>query len=275
MLKRILVGLGDVEYAAAATRSAIELAREHGAELTGVTLYDVQRLGNVGSVPLGAGEAAKELREHRLQEAQRIIDTVSQQFESAAAAAGVAHRMLIEQGDPLACMISEARYHDLIICGLKTLFEHGVVDDPSDTLVELVHSGVRPILAVSLQPRPIERILVGYSGSMESAKTMKRFVQLGLWASSRVRVVNFQEDEAAAGRLLVDAGAYFQAHGIKAELEHCSGSPCDGLLEEADELDADVIVVGNSAKSLLRRRLFGETALHVMRYSQRSLFLAQ
>jgi len=35
------------------------------------------------------------------------------------------------------------------------------------------------------------------------------------------------------------------------------------------------MVVGNSAKNLLRRRIFGETALHAIQNANRPLFLAQ
>ncbi len=38
---------------------------------------------------------------------------------------------------------------------------------------------------------------------------------------------------------------------------------------------ADMIVLGNSAKNLLRRRVLGETALHAIRESTLPLFLSQ
>jgi len=66
MIKRILVGLGDVEHSAIAVRQAVELCRRHGAELTAVTVVDHRRLDNVGPVPIGGGAAARELREFRL-----------------------------------------------------------------------------------------------------------------------------------------------------------------------------------------------------------------
>ena len=47
------------------------------------------------------------------------------------------------------------------------------------------------------------------------------------------------------------------------------------LLPYAQDWDADLIVVGNSAQSLLLRKLFGETALHLIRHADRPLFLCQ
>ena len=52
-------------------------------------------------------------------------------------------------------------------------------------------------------------------------------------------------------------------------------SPMDPLLPEADSWPADLICVGSGARSLLLRRLFGDTALQLIRNSDRPLFLAQ
>jgi nucleotide-binding universal stress UspA family protein len=47
------------------------------------------------------------------------------------------------------------------------------------------------------------------------------------------------------------------------------------LLPYAQHWQADLIVAGNSAKNLLLRRLFGETALTLLRESPLPLYLAQ
>jgi nucleotide-binding universal stress UspA family protein len=40
-------------------------------------------------------------------------------------------------------------------------------------------------------------------------------------------------------------------------------------------METDLIVIGNSAKSLMLRRIFGETALNTIQHSDVSLFLSQ
>ena len=74
MLKRILVGLGNVEQSEKAVNQAIALCRQHGAELTAVTVVDHRSLENVGPVPIGGGEAATQLRKHRLKVARDVIE---------------------------------------------------------------------------------------------------------------------------------------------------------------------------------------------------------
>lgn len=275
MIKRILVGLGNLVYARSATAKAIELAKLHDAQLTGVTLFDAGRLEKTGPVPIGAGHLAKELREERLDTASGVIAAAEVHFASRCQTAGVDYTLQRETGDPLAALVSLTRYHDLVICGLQSLFEHGVVDEPPDELATLVREGVRPLLAVADADRPIRRVLIAYSGSMESAKTMRRFIHLRMWPEARMRIVTFHHDPPTGGQLLDMAADYCQAHGFHLETECVPARPRDGVLAYAEDWSADLIVLGNSAKSMLRRRLFGETALFVMRNSRLPLFLAQ
>jgi nucleotide-binding universal stress UspA family protein len=275
MIKRILVGLGGTPYTQFAISRAIELAQAHQAELTGVTVVDVRRLKRVGPVPLGASASAKELHEFRLEVAQDHVEEATAQFETACRKAGVSYCVRQEEGNPFTTMAADARYHDLMIFGLKSLFEHDVVRDPHDVLVRLVAEGVRPILAVSPDARPIKRVLIAYSGSTESAKTIKWFAQLKPWPQAKLRVVTFEHPPEEAEQLVGDAAEYLRSHNFEPEEAYAPGSPKHGLLRYAAEWKADLIVAGNSAKNLLLRRTLGETALNLITNTDRPLFLAQ
>ena len=275
MIKRILVGLGDVEHSLSAAEYGIDLARKFHAEVTGMTLFDADRLDDKGSVPIGAGAAAKELSDARIESAAAIIDAATAMFRGRCLEAKAPFDLLQETGDPLSSFASEARYHDLIVCGLRGLFEHGVIEEPEDEFAKLVQEGVRPLLVVGREHRPIRRVLIAYSGSMESAKTMKRFVQFGMFPSAELRIVTFHNDPRIGQERLEPAARYCRAHGLNPETECLAAPPHDELLPYANRWQADLIVMGNSAKNLLLRKILGETALHVMRHADRPLFLAQ
>jgi nucleotide-binding universal stress UspA family protein len=275
MLKRILLGLGGTDYTVAAIHQAVALAITNDAEVTGVSILDTERLSDVGPVPLGGGQYAHELAESRLRNATDRVDWALQEFTEACRAAGVRHRVLREVGEPFSLMIDQARYHDLMIFGLRSLFEFDLVPDPHDALVRLVQAGVRPLIAVAKGSYPMKKVLIAYSGSMESAKAMKRFVQMRLWPEAKLRIVTFGHEANQAAQLVGDAADYCRAHGFEPEVACVPESPKNHLLAYAAEWEADLTVVGNSAKNLLRRRIFGETALHVIRHSDRPLFLAQ
>ncbi|HWB14315.1 MAG TPA: universal stress protein [Pirellulales bacterium] len=274
MIRRILVALGG-GMSSATIQQAVELAKIHGAELTAAALLDAPRLSAVGPVPIGAAASAVELRQYRLQTAEQSLEEAVVQFEAMAAAAGLTYRVARERGDPIDRLVALSRYHDVVVAGLHGLFEWGLTDEPPCELVKLVSEGVRPILAVTDQPRSIQRVLIAYSGSVESAKTMKQFIRFRPWPDVRIKLLTFNEDLAAGRELLADASQYCRAHGYEPEVEASPFPPKPHLLRYAEEWNADLVVLGNSAKNLLLRRLFGETALHVIRRAEVPLFLSQ
>jgi nucleotide-binding universal stress UspA family protein len=277
MIKRILVGLGGTPYTTVAIERAVKLAKQCDAEITGVTVVNFDRIAKVGLVPKGVLHTARELAKERVRVTRDAVEDAIGALESACTAEGIKYRVKREEReDPFDLMISLARYHDLMIFGLRSIFEYDIsFEDSQDTLARLIAAGVRPIIAVSERFRPIQKVMIAYSGSMESAKTMKRFVQLRLWPDAAFKIVNFQSNEEKARQLLNDAAEYCRAHGFHVDTESNPGSPKDFLLPMATVWQADMIVLGNSSGGLLLKRLIGETALHIIRNADRPLFLSQ
>jgi nucleotide-binding universal stress UspA family protein len=277
MIKRILVGLGTSHTAVSVAEHAVELASTFGAELLGLAVTDPLRLEWTGPRPIGVGVEAMtaQLRQQRFEKAQADIAAAEAKFADRCIAANVPHRIAERTGDPFEIAEDLVRYHDMCVFGLRGLFEHDVVPEPLDALERLVANGVRPILAVAERYRPIRRVLVAYSGSLESAKTFKSFVQSGLFADAAVRVVHFGADTATAQRRLESVAGYFQAHGRTVDTDFAGGDPASEIVPYAQQWGGDLIVAGNSAKNLLLRRLFGETALKLLRDSPLPLYLSQ
>jgi len=275
VIKRILVGLGPMPSASSEVTHAIGLAQTHGAELTAITVVDVERLTSVGPVPLGGGASARELADYRVSQAKKRIEEEIHAFEAACQTAGVTFSVKRETGNPFDLLIAHWRYHDLTILSLSSIFEHGVIEDPDDAVTRLISEGVRPILTTTGEHRPVRRALVAYNGSMHSADAFKRFARLKAWPDAEIRIVCFDGGVPEAATLVEDAAAYCRAHGYSpVSAQVTPGAPRDRILQTADEFEADVIVMGNSLRSLLARSVFGDTALYVLRNSPLPLFLA-
>ena len=275
MIKRILLGLGGTPFTDVAIQRAVELSKMHGALITGVTVVDTKSLKQVGPVPPGGAAYAAKLREKRLAISEERIEGAIEQFKSQCKEAAIPFKVERETGDPFGMMIAHSRYNDVTIFGLKSLFDYGFTMEPRDALIRLVSQGVRPIIAVSPEFRKVRRVLIAYSGSMESAKAMRRFVQLSLWPKVQLRIVHFGQPNDNTIRLLKDARGYCSDHGYTNETDLVEGSPRTQLIEYAREHDLDLIVMGNSIRSLLMRHLLGDTVLHTIQLSDRPLFLAQ
>lgn len=105
---------------------------------------------------------------------------------------------------------------------------------------------------------------------------MKRFVQFRLWPDAKLQIVCFAEGITEAPlQLLTDAKEYCQAHGFDVEDKVLSGTAPERLLPYATEWKADMIVLGNSVRSVLLRKVIGDTTLHVIRNAEIPLFLSQ
>ena len=274
MIKRILVGLAGTAFTPVAIQRAVALAKAHGAEVTGVTVLDSQRLRRLPA-PAGIG--------HPLQPSDLpiplspdSIEEATQRLEKACKEAGVKCRLLRESGDAFTTFIDAARYHDLIVFGLGSLLKYAFPgDNPNDQLIRLIDAGVRPLIAVAEEFRPISRVLIAYSGSMESAKAMKRFVQMRLWPDAELKVMTFNPSYERAYELLSAAEEYCRVHGFKVCHQSNPGDPKVLLLPAATLWQADMIVMGNSARSVLMRQVLGDTLRTTLTETKVPLFLAQ
>ena len=276
MMKRILVGLGGTPFTTVATQCATELGDLHKAQLTGVTVVDSNKLARVGPVPMGAGAYAQRMRDKKQQVTKEGTEQAVAAFkEHCSKQKVVCRRIEYEQGDPFAAMISEARYHDLTIFGLRSIFDYGFVSDPDKAIIKLVMQGVRPILAVAESHRQIKKALIAYSGSMESAKAIRHFLHLNPWPGIRLHIVHFKEGAEKEPFLLKDAADFCQAHRFEVETDLVDGYARQGLLAFARHHDADLIVMGNSGHTALVRRLLGDTVLDIIKAADRPLFLSQ
>lgn len=275
MIKRILVGLSGTPFALVATQRAVELAQLHGATLTGITIVDLEKLARVGPVPLGGAAYAHKLEDHRIRVTREQVEESVRVFETCCEKAGVRHSLIQETGNICDLVVAHSRYHDLLICGLRGLFDYGVVQEEMGILIRLIGEGVRPIIAVSQRFRPILRVLIAYNGSMESAKAMKRFIQLRPWPAVILKIVCCNKEENEARLLLDEAAHYCRDHGFHVEVEHFQGPAEEQLLPQAIAWQADLIVMGNSVRKVLFHRVVGTTTLHAIKNAEIPLFLSQ
>lgn len=276
MIKRILVGLGGTPFTTVATKIATELGDLHQAQLTGVTVVDTNKLDKVGPVPVGGAAYAQRMRERKAQITKEGTEQAIAAFKAHCSQQQVVCRRIeYEQKDPFAAMISEARYNDLTIFGLRSLFDYGFTSDPDKAIIKLLTQGVRPILAVAETYRPIKKALVAYSGSMESAKALRHFLHLNPWPGVVLHIVHFKEGPEKEPFLLKDAAEFCDAHGFEVQTDAVDGRARSDLLPFARENNADLIVMGNSVNKALLKRLLADTVLDTIKSADRPLFLSQ
>lgn len=275
MLKRLLVGVAGTPATASKIAHTIELARHHGATVTLLSVIDVDRLARVGSVPLGAGHYANKMRRERAAAVNANADAAIVQFADACRDARVEVQVLRHEAEPFATLAAVWRYHDLCILGLRGWFGSGIVPEPEHALLDLIVRGIRPILAVSESRRVIRKVLIGYNGSMESAKTMKRFCQLALWPDMEFHIAAVEgSTKEPTASLLADAANYCRAWGHRCDTALLTGAPSTALMSYAGQIDADLIAIGSSYNRILIKNVFGPNALEIAKTADRPVFLS-
>lgn len=276
MIKRILVGLGGTPFTAVATQCATELGDMHQAQLTGVTIVDTDHLENVGPVPAGADAYAQRMREKKIKVTQEGTELAISLFKKHCSKQQVVcRRIQYEKGDPFEAMIAESRFNDLTVFGLRSIFEYGFVKDPDKAIVKLLRQGVRPILAVAENYRPVRKVLVAVSSAMESAKTLRDFLHLNPWPDVQICMVHFHSGKPSEPFLLNQASDYCQAYGFEVKTHLVEGKPGNDLLAFARDHEIDLIVMGNSSANIIRRSLLGDTVLETIHQADIPLFLSQ
>lgn len=267
-MKKILVGIGDERNLDSLTKYSLEVAKTLDGTLTAIGIVDLWKLQAVGDSFIDT--TSNEL----IDQASKVISNCVESFVTECQKAEVRFGVKREAGNAMRSLLNTARYYDLLVCGLQGMFEHGVAKEPPNELREIVESGVTPILATTSDYRPISNVLISLSQSMESASTLKQYAQLNPFPSANVRVVHFANAETES-RLLEEAQEYLGEHGIGCQTIVMPGKPDKTLLPFAKESNTDLIVMGMSAKSLLRQRVFGETAIHLMQNKDIPLFLGR
>ncbi len=273
MIRRILLALGHEFYAETVIRRGVELAARHGAQLTGLTVLDLEYWKDGWASVVSASEVLRRTERRPWEAARQRPEKIAAMCSRACDAADVDYRTIHPESDPLDRLVAEARYHDLLIFGMQGFFDQTIIPDPEATIAWLIRNDVSPIIAVAPAYRTIRRVMIAYSGSAQSADAMKRFVQMRPWPEAATQIVSFESDTAASDDLLDEARDYCHAHNMDVELLPGHGSARAELLPMAKEHDADLIVLADSYHSLLLHSTLGDVTRDIVRQADRPLFL--
>lgn len=144
-VRRVLLALAAGPHVDAAIAQAVALARRHQARLEGVAIIDVDRLRNVGPVPLGAGWHAEQMREHRIAQARAAAAEVLQRFESAAHGCGGPWSVQLVEGRPRDVLGDLHAADVMLAVAADGWFDQGVLQMKVDLRSRLEWPGKPPI----------------------------------------------------------------------------------------------------------------------------------
>ncbi|CAM3217209.1 universal stress protein [Rhodothermus bifroesti] len=276
MIRRILVALDPDTDTRTAVRYASELARRHGASVTGLAVVDTGHIeASIRGGGIGSMYYAVKLREQLTEEAHLVARRLIEEFDAVADEEGLRHRNTVAEGVPFQRIIEDMKYHDLLVVGKEPHFFYSHPEEKNKTLVRVVHESVGPVLVVGEVYRAIHRVLIAYDGSAAAARAIQRFAQLKPFGTEvALEVLTISEDTSEARLMLSLMEEYLQEHGfILNTTVRSSESVAEEIVRFAEEVKADLVVAGAYATSGLKRWLFGSSTSALLEKTTLPLFI--
>jgi len=275
MLRRILVGLDGSQCSSAATEFSLQLSRQFNAQVVGLSVVDEQTIRAPEPVPLGAGHFKTDRDKSLLADAHCKVESILAKFSNRCQAEGVENATVKSTGLPSKEILLQAQSHDLIVLGQRTYFHFETHSRACETLTTVLRSSPRPIIAVPEQYRTGDTILVAFNGSLPATRSMQLFQSLQLAGNQSLHVISIDADYETAVTCAERAAQYLEQHQTEVNRLPIASyaSPANVILEQIDELNPSLLVIGAFGQSVLREFIHGSTTLKLLDESRVPVFV--
>lgn len=264
-LRDILVHLDATERAGTRLRLAADLARRHGAHLTGLHVVDIE-LPVVFSGEAGGAAVLAEVLEDMRRDAQANASKVEAAFRERLRLDGIAGEWRPVEGTAREQVALHARYADLVVVGQADP-ETGQPPSAAAIIEHALFASGRPVLVVPATGRfetAGRRVLIGWNASREAARAVNDALPVIAEAeAATVLVANPRGSPAGHGEEPgADIALHLARHGLTVAVERAFAPGMgigdgDLILNRAAELSADLLVVGAYGHSRLREMVLG------------------
>jgi nucleotide-binding universal stress UspA family protein len=278
MLKSILLVVDGRFATHASIDLAIGWAREADGTLGVLGVIDEDKVYTREPVPLGGAQAKREADAARYETQRDRIEACLAEIGRQCQEQGVRFAPRHALGEPAEEIALEAQRYDLLVIphdlsrpDVSNEAESGL----GQTLWTLLHGTPRPVVAVADEKPTGGSIVIAYDGSVQAAQTVQLFEATGWGANRPVHVVSFGDDAKSAAQCGQRAVDFLAHHGITATLhaDASRGNVGDQLIEQAQTLDAGLMVMGACGRSRVQEFLLGSVSRRVLDRCGLPLFL--
>ncbi len=278
MIKNILVGTDGSAYSVTACRYAIDLSQRLQARLLALHVIDARALEGplladvsnwVGAQPYGGQRYSF----HKMMEerGRNILDA----FEKEAIEKGVKPEKIMTVGHPVSAILREEGRAELLIVGRKgehAEWSEGMVGSSVDRLVRRSQS---PCMVTPAEFRPVKRILAAYDGSGHSGRALQTAVGLAQSLPAELTVLTVGKDDSESQAIRDEARKRLAAYGMNISPILREGNPERGILAEAADREADLIVAGTHGHGRIRERILGGITHYMLTHADIALLMVR
>jgi len=249
----ILVALSGDPASWIALEQAIMIAEMEGSEVRGLVIKR----------PYGMGDRTIS-EEH-----------VSQAFSERLERSGIRGNLVVTQGNVAETICERALVNDLVTLKLS--------HPPSTNIFARLKSGTRTLLRKSTRPllfvrdviSPMNHLLLAYDGSPKGKEALYIAAYLASRYDKHLSVLVVDANEERGERRLQEANDYLGACCVSRLYRQPSGRISPDILQVADEIKAEMIIMGGYGLSPLFEIIFGSTVDGVLRGTRVPVIVSQ
>lgn len=162
-IRHVVLAIASGDGMEEAMTMALELAKQHDADMTALAIIDTKTLHDVGPVPLGGLHHARQLRNALTSQARAKVAATLEAFEPLATTAGVPFSLQVEEGDPATYLRAMTTPGSALVLPRHAWFDHGLAARSTDPLQALRRCGLPAQVIATDDNGPV--ILYGREGA--------------------------------------------------------------------------------------------------------------
>lgn len=200
---------------------------------------------------------------------------VKEYFDSRCAEAGVRGELTITRGEIVDQICTFATGTDLIITNLSYPPENRFLAKLSPGFHDLVRRCPRPLLVTPQVSKDIQSAVLAFDGSPKALEALFLAAYLSCSWKTKLTVISVPENGKVGEQSLERAQDYLQARNIEAEYVLKDKPVAEAILDLANELDCDLILMGGYSASPILQVVIGSTLDRVLRESTHPIIICK
>lgn len=274
MIKRILVPTDGSESSAIGVTYAVALAKSLKAHVQGIHVVDIKLLegpflqdlsASLGTAPYVNYQGnISMLLEERGKSALKALAEACEK-------AGVPSETMQDSGVVSRVIVEHSGLADLIVMGRGGEHNEWLEGLVGSTAEAVIRRSSLPVLVTGTPELGKERILMAYDGSSHAQNALRTAVAFAEMWSTELTVLIVGDE----GPVADEVKGYLAAHEVSGTVSHATGDPGEQIIERAESMKADLVIIGAYGHSKVRELVVGSTTTHVINHTSCPILLVR
>lgn len=196
-----------------------------------------------------------------IEEGRQLLDAAAERTRQAGAA-NVAQRLF--QGTVVEHLQQHHQDALLVVVGKRGEGAHRDPHHLGRNLERIVRSAHRPVLIAAPVFTPIERALLAWDGGRSSVGVVQFLVDQPLLRDVPITMLHVDAGRNQLEQAVNDVAKHLTSTQMDVTVKQATGTPAAAILIEAEEQQADLVVMGAYGHSRIRSLIIGSTTTEVL-----------